>query len=128
MVGCGAIDKKSDLEFYPVKKESFNKYINQSSTAKEPNLAKDVHLINRDYPIEISIYKNGSWYYNLDNLDDGIGTWKYNNGRLELFAHRTLFDMHIKIEGTAKGAPELVLKFSDRFGPRTLKVENINLK
>jgi len=128
LLSCGAGNQKSDLDFYPIKKESFQKYINARSSNTGADLTKDVHIINRDYPIEISIYEDGKWYYNLDNLDDGYGTWKFKNGRLELFAHRTLFDMHINIEGTGEGAPNLVLKFSDRFGPRTIKVEKRNLE
>jgi hypothetical protein len=128
LISCGAESQKSDLEFYPIKKESFNKYINAEKASDDIDLSKDIHIVNRDYPIEISIYEDGKWYYNLDNLDDGFGTWKYKNGRLELFAHRTLFDMNINIEGTAEGAPNVVLKFSDRFGPRTIQVEKRNLK
>lgn len=125
--GCGVNKEKSPVTFYPVKKESFAKYVNQKKISGTPNLSEDIHIINNDYPIEISLYKNGRWYYNLENLDDGEGTWKYNEGRLELFANRALFDIRIDIEGSSEGAPDVVIRFSDRFGPKTLKMEKVNI-
>ena len=124
-ISCGP-QEKSDVEFYPVKKEHFNKYINQKEMPSNPKLSEDIHIINNDYPIEISLYKNGKWYYNLENLDDGDGTWEYKDGRIKLHAHRMLFDMHIDVEGVGEEASNLVIKFSDRFGPSTLKMEKRN--
>ncbi len=127
LMSCGSKDSKTDLKFYPVKKENFQKYINQKPVTSDPNLLEDIHIINREYPIEISLYKDGRWYYNLDNLDDGFGTWEYKNGKIQLYAHRILFDMNIDIHGTSEGAPDVVIKFSDRHGQRTLPMEKRNL-
>ncbi len=129
LMSCSEIqpDKKG-LNFNKVEKESFSKIINKKSLREGANLQEDKYLLNRDYPIEISLYEDGKWYYNLDNLGDGYGTWKYKNGRLVLFAKRVLFDMYIDIEATDKNANNFVIKFSDRFGPRILRAENLNLK
>ncbi len=128
-ISCQEITQTpSDLKFYPIKKESFSQYINDKKMPSKPNLNEDKYIINRDYPIEISLYNNGTWYYNLDNLGEGKGTWVYKNGRLELFAQRDLFDMYIDIQAIKEDASEIIIQFSDRFGPRTLKVEKRNFQ
>ncbi len=129
LISCTEVQKsKNILNFNKVEKESFSKIINNKSLREGANLQEDKHLLNRDYPIEISLYADGKWYYNLDNLGDGNGTWKYQDGRLVLYAKRVLFDMHIDIEATDKNATKFVIKFSDRFGPRVLRAESLNLK
>lgn len=129
---CGATNKKTSLDFYPVSKESFSKFINKkdirSQQAEDVEYRKDIHLINNEYPIEISLYENGEWFYNLENLGKGKGTWIFKNGRLELFAERILFDMYIDIESADSMTNNLIIKFSDRHGPNVLKVENRNLE
>lgn len=126
---CGQQSKESKLEFFPITKMNFQKFLNKKRSFKaRADLSKDIHLVNNDYPIEISLYEDGSWYYNLENLGDGIGSWKYSNGKLELFAERILFDMYIDIEALDKEVNSVAIKFSDRHGPKVLKMENRNLK
>ena len=92
-----------------------------------PNLKSDKTLLNRDYPIEIAIYSDGQWYYDLPNLDTGKGTWSLENGRIKLFAKQRLFDMHIDVVAIEENAKNVVIKFRDRFGPRILNTEKINI-
>lgn len=125
--GCGAKSKRSELEFYPIKRENFQKFINKKGPRKEQDLSKDIHIVNNDYPFEISFYDDGSWYYNLANLGDGKGTWEFKTGKLELFAQRTLFDMYVDVESADAQSSSLIIKFVDRHGPKTLKMENRNL-
>ena len=128
LMSCNMINsKKSNLSFYKVDQKSFDRYLNKKNMRDGVNLQVDKHIINRDYPIEISLYENGEWYYNLDNLGDGRGTWKYESGKLKLHAKRTLFDMHIELESIKEDGSDIVIKFSDRFGPNTLKIEQLNL-
>lgn len=129
IVSCGQnSDKpKSELRFFEVKSDDYAPYINQKAAPAEPNLQEDKSIINNDYPIEISLYKDGKWYYNLPNLDDGFGTWKYEGGTIKLHASRMLFDMHISIEAVEEGAKEVAIRFSDRFGPKVLAMEKLNV-
>ena len=62
-------------EIFPLK--SFTKLINQKSiySKEEVNPNIDFSLINQDYPVEIWLYENNQYYYDLPNLGDGIGTW-----------------------------------------------------
>lgn len=125
---CGLNKEKSQLSYFKVEANDFTKYINQKPMPSEPNLSEDKAIINNDYPFEIALYSDGRWFYNLPNLDTGSGTWKFENGELKLFASRTLFDMKIDIKALEEEAARVALKFSDRFGPQVLKMENVNIQ
>jgi len=129
LLSCGSNEEspKSKLVFFEAKVSDFDKYINRKSTPDEPNLQEDRTIINNDYPIEISLYEDGKWYYNLPNLDDGFGTWEYDGGVIKLHASRTLFDMNITVEAVKEEAKEIAIRFSDRFGPKVLTMEKRNL-
>lgn len=127
LTACGANKEQSNLQFYEVKKSHFDHLVNQKDMPKDPNVNSDITILNRDYPIEIALYKNKKWYYDLPNLGEGEGTWEYENGVLKLFAKRSLFDMHIDVVATEELAKSVAVKFSDRFGKQVLKVEKINL-
>lgn len=128
MVSCQSQDK-SDLVVFETTKEDFNKYINFKVLPAEPNLSIDKTIVNNDYPIELALYNDGKFYYNLPTLadGDGSGTWVFKNGKLRLYAQRRLFDMHIMIKALEEGAGTVGIEFSDRFGPQFLKMENQNL-
>lgn len=125
ITGCKGIDgeSKSELRFFTADQSDIEAYINQKPLPDNPNLKTDKSLLNRDYPIEVALYNDGKWYYDLPNLDTGRGTWKFEDGKIKLFAERDIFDMYIEVVATDKDASKMVLKFSDRFGPRVLKTE-----
>ena len=128
LVSCG---KKDNLDFYEVEKKDFDHLINDSkkrTTSKPHDLdfAKTKTILNRDYPIEIALYDDGKWFYDLPNLDKGSGTWKYTEGRLELFAERDLFDMHIDVVVLEEDGKIIGIDFVDRHGRQVLPVEKIN--
>ncbi len=117
---------KTELKLFEVKSSDFDQIINSKPLPSDPNLNEDKTILNRDYPIEIAIYNDGKWYYDLPNLDTGTGTWKFENGKIKLYAERDLFDMYIDVVATEEGAKAMAIKFSDRFGPKVLKVETVN--
>jgi len=121
-------EDKSELKLFEVKASDFNQIINDKPLPRDPNINQDKTILNRDYPIEIAIYNDGKWYYDLPNLDTGTGTWKYQDGKIKLFAKRALFDMHIDVVATQEGAKAVAIKFADRFGPKVLNVEKINFE
>jgi hypothetical protein len=122
--GCG---KQGKSKLFRVEENALNKYVNQKQMPQHPNLTLDKAIINNSYPIEIALYKDGRFYYNLANLGDGQGQWKHANGKIELKAKRTLFNMYIEVHGSDEHAQELSIQFSDRFGPNTLKMVNSNI-
>ena len=129
ILGCGVRQEEaSPLQFFDVQEGAYAKYVNNYSMPNEPNLTLDKTIYNNDYPIEIAIYKDGKFYYNLPTLDDGHGTWKEVNGKLELFARRKLFDMFIEIHPNDQEVKNVKIKFSDRFGPKILNMNNSNIQ
>lgn len=122
--GCG---KQGKSKIYPLKEGAITKYVNQKGLPSDPNLTLDKSIINHSYPIQIALYKDGKFYYDLPNLGDGKGTWKESGGKIILKAKRTLFDMYIEIHGSDKEAQNVSIQFSDRFGPTTLKMANLNI-
>lgn len=120
-------EEKGELRVFKITNKEMSPLVNDKPMPEVPDLSTDKTLLNRDYPIEVALYNDGSWYYDLPNLDTGRGTWKMEGGVIKLFASRTLFDMHIDIVATEEGAKSLVLKFRDRFGPRVLETEKINI-
>lgn len=128
LAGCIAdLSKDTELKTFQVKKEDFNYLVNSSAPSPTPNLSLVKKVVNDDYPIELSIYENGQFYYMLENLGDGFGTWEFKDGKLALFAERDLFDMHIDILAIEEKAQKIVIQFRDRHGLKTLSALPHNL-
>lgn len=124
LAACG---KQSGDKLFNVDKAALTKFVNQKPIPSEPNLSLDKSIVNDSYPIEIALYNDGRFYYDLPNLGDGKGTWKLSGGKIELKAKRSLFDMYIDVLGTDEAASTLTIQFTDRFGPNTLKMMNVNI-
>lgn len=128
LCSCGkSLKDKSDITFFKVNEKSFSKYINPKSIPEQPNLSLDKTIYNNEYPIEIAIYENNKWYYNLPNLGDGKGEWRIEDGRIKLFAKRTLFNMYIDIISNDVDANSVKIQFTDRFGQQNLPMQNLNI-
>lgn len=121
---CG---KHSNSKDYPIKSDEVARFVNDKAMPADPNLTLDKAIVNTDYPIEIALYKDGRFYYDLPRLGDGHGTWVHKNDHIELKAKRTLFDMYIEIHSADEGAHNLSIQFTDRFGPNHLEMKNVNI-
>jgi hypothetical protein len=124
VTACG---KQGSNKLFPIKESNIETFVNQKEMPSDPNLTLDKAIINNSYPIEIALYKDGQFYYNLANLGDGKGTWQFSDGKIELKAKRTLFNMYIDVLGSDPENKTLTIQFSDRFGPNTLKLMNVNI-
>lgn len=124
--------KPTDVKFYQVEQADFDHIINKKDhkTVKSGkiDLANYKTLLNRDYPIEVAIFDDGTWYYDLPNLDTGSGTWKFVAGNIRLHANRPLFDININVVATAEKAAKISVEFSDRHGYNLLSAEKINIE
>jgi hypothetical protein len=109
IVSCG---KGGSAKLYKIEAGALSKFVNQKKMTSKPNLSMDKSIVNNSYPIEIALYNDGRFYYDLPNLGDGKGTWKLNKGVIELRAKRTLFDMYIELQGTDVNANSLTIQFS----------------
>lgn len=123
-MACG---KGGGTKTYALKEESLQGFVNAKALPADPNLTLDKSIVNNSYPIEIALYNDHQFYYNLPTLGDGHGTWNYKNGKIELKAKRTLFDMYIEVMGADEANTSLTIQFTDRFGPNTLKMVNSNI-
>jgi hypothetical protein len=119
-IACGA---KKEAVHIKVERASFGSIINDKAMPKEPNLNEDITIRNRDYPIEIALYNDGQWFYDLPNLGSGQGTWKYLNGQIKLHAIRDMFEMNIDVLAVSENAEKVAIQFYDRFGSNFLQVE-----
>lgn len=106
---------------------AYTKFVNQKNMPSDPNLTIDKTIINHKYPIEIALYKDGRFFYDLPNLGTGKGKWKYEDGKIELRASRKIFDMYIEVYGADASIEAAAIQFNDRFGSNTLKMESKNL-
>ena len=68
------------------------------------------------YPIRLAIYDDGQFYYQVDQLGNGTGTWKYEDGGLKLTTRRKIFDMNFYVTAVSAEGDKLVVKFFDRHG------------
>ncbi len=120
-VSCG---KKSKTKFYSITEANLSKFVNDKDLPANPNLTLDKSIVNNDYPIQLALYKDGKFYYDLPNLDEGNGTWTLNNGQIVLKSKHRLFDMRIDVRALDVNADNLAASFIDRHGPQTLKMDN----
>jgi hypothetical protein len=123
-ISCG---KQGRSKVYPLNDKAITKYVNPMPMPADPNLTLQKSIVNNSYPIQLALYSDGKFYYDLPNLGDGKGTWKKTDGKILLKAKRTLFDMYIEIHGSDEDAQNVSIQFSDRFGPNTLQMTNLNI-
>jgi len=122
LVACG----RDQHKFVKVRESSFSQLINQKDLSLEPNLSLDKTIVNTEYPIEIALYKDHRFYYDLPNLGDGTGTWSYEDGHIVLRSSRDIFDIKIDVLSMDEAAKEISIRFIDRFGPNVLKMRKTN--
>lgn len=125
---CYSCTGKSDgVKLYSAKSAAeYSKFVNQSAMPETPNLTVEKSIVNTKYPIEVALYNDGNFFYDLPNLGTGKGKWKYTDGKIELKASRKIFDMYIEVYGADEKIENAAILFSDRFGSNTLKMDNNN--
>jgi hypothetical protein len=125
---CKGVDSesKSELRFFKVSEAKYQEIVNEKPMPKDVNFNIDKSVANRDYPIEVALYNDKKFFYDLPRYGTGQGTWEIVDGKIHLFAETRLFDMHIDIVSLDEEANKLALKFRDRFGPKILSAEKLN--
>lgn len=110
-----------NYEVYEKDQEFFETLLNKNP---QDTAAKDtIVLEDQSYPISLQLYKDGRFYYYLKRLGDGWGTWDYKKGYLHLYAERKIFVMEFEIHALEQNGNALSLEFSDRFGPKFLRLQ-----
>lgn len=130
-VSCG---QKGSLDFKDDQRlddEQRDFLVNNKNMPSSPDLAEDAFIANYDYPVELSIYEDGKFYYNLDNLGDGKGTWKVVDGIIHLNAKHKLQNFNMDIDMNfyvykGDGENQYEVSFKDRFGQKEMDVKVLN--
>ncbi|MBL7665997.1 MAG: hypothetical protein JNM93_12755 [Bacteriovoracaceae bacterium] len=126
-VACQELSNNtSQVKVFLREESHYLKLVNDSKN--EANLNKDIYLANDDYPIELALYENKRFYYNLPNYGEGYGSWKYDQGKIQLEARTAHFPMHIDLVSVEEKGTGFAITFRDRFGPKVLKVDLANVK
>ena len=129
-VACG---KKAEVKLFKAQEESYSKFINAkpSPPVEDPNISLDKNLVNDQYPIEMSLYSDHKFYYNLPNLGDGFGTWKYEDGKIVMKTKREILgkdiDMTYELQANDPSAENISVQFSDRWGAQSFRMKKNNL-
>jgi hypothetical protein len=120
MMACQPLEKaERNYEVYEKDAEFFQPLMNDASGEQK------IVLEDQSYPIELQLYRDGRFHYHLKRLGDGWGTWSYKKGFLHLYAERKLFVMNFEIHGIQQDGDALSLEFSDRFGPKFLRLQKL---
>lgn len=121
--GCrNTYESARPYQVFPKDETFFKAVINDSETSEQL-----VTLHEDNYPISVTLFKDGRFSYTLRKLGDGWGKWKYSatEGYIDLYAERTIFVMQMQIRATDPANPNaLALEFSDRFGPKYLSLSS----
>lgn len=124
MVSCRPeFRSQNPFTWYPKDKKFFSGFINNKNTPTEINRTQVARLVNHAYPIELALFSDGKFYYYLENLGDGTGTWSFLDGQLKLYAERKLFAMNIGIHSISESDKDIAVDFTDRFGTQYLQME-----
>ncbi len=111
-------DTKNPFVYKKASLQDFSSYINN----KDQKSQEKVILVNSSYPLELTLYQGGQFYYFLENLGDGTGHWQFKEDHLYLYAERDMFVMKFNIH-QAEGLSLPVVQFNDRFGPKYLELD-----
>jgi hypothetical protein len=78
---------------------------------------------NQKYTMRMALFDNGKFYYQVENLGNGIGQWKYKDGYVNLYAPRAMFDIDINLFAAEATGEALSMQFLDRFGHNAVRAQ-----
>lgn len=117
LAGCSSsemkmIENHRDPEF-------FNQLLNADQDA--PLAAQKIQEIKllqtgEQYPIRLVLFKNGQFFYDVDELGTGYGEWVYQDGGLRMTAKRKFFDVNFYVSAAYPTGNDMIVKFYDRKG------------
>lgn len=74
----------------------------------------------KEFPMRFVLFDNKTFYYQVDRLGNGNGTWTYHDGGIEMVANRPFFDLSLYLSAANSEGNALVFRFLDRFGFNTV--------
>ncbi len=73
-----------------------------------------------EFPMRFVLFDNHTFYYQVNRLGSGMGTWSFFEGGLELAAQRPVFDMTLYLSAATLEGNGLTFRFNDCFGLNTV--------
>ncbi len=120
MVSCGP---KKSLIANPREPAFYDSLVNPAATSSnvQTKLAT-VKIIQSgsEFPMRFVLFDNNTFYYQVDRLGNGNGTWSHHEGGLEMLANRPIFDLKLYLSAANGKGDALVFRFLDRFGFNTV--------
>ncbi|MFN9066739.1 MAG: hypothetical protein ACK5V3_05890, partial [Bdellovibrionales bacterium] len=124
VAGCNS---KFSMVSSPREPEFFQELINPASlSAQMPNKLEETQLLatGDEYPMRFVMFDNGQFFYQVDRLGEGYGTWSFQEGGVRLFANRKLFDMSIYLGASSDVGDEMQVRFLDRRGFQNVRIQH----
>lgn len=130
LFSCG---KKAEVKLFHASEASYQKYVNPTTapTTEGADISGHKNVINEKYPVQVSLYADHTFYYDLPNLGDGHGTWEYSNGRIVMKTKREIFgksyNFDYELQAMDENAENVALQFTDRWGAQSFPMRKNNL-
>jgi hypothetical protein len=103
--------------------ESFYRpVISEMNAPNKVEMIKAKLIYSDQYPMRLALFGNQKFFYEIDELGDGWGEWKMEDGFVKLFAPRNYFDMRLVLSGADKKGDAKILRFRDRSGVQSIAV------
>lgn len=129
LFSCG---KKAEVKLFHASEASYQRFVNPATapTADNPDISGHKNVINEQYPVQVSLYADHTFYYDLPNLGDGHGTWEYSDGRIVMKTKREILGKNItmtyELQATDETGENVALQFTDRWGAQSYRMRNNN--
>jgi hypothetical protein len=130
LFSCG---KKAEVKLFDAPEASYQRFVNPTTapTGDNPDISGHRNLVNDQYPVQVSLYSDKTFYYDLPNLGDGHGTWEYSDGRIVMKTKREILGKNIEmiyeLQANDETAENVSLQFTDRWGAQSFRMRKNNL-
>lgn len=106
--------------------DQYDQYISQKNAPSgSPDLENDTKISNSTYKMDLYLYKDGKFHYDMENdwgIIDGNGTWKYDGGSLKLLAKEAKYDLLMIVQTDNAEGSKISVQFRDREGRKKLNL------
>ena len=127
---CGRDENKSaKVRYVEFSEDQKIGLVNQGELNINTQIQSSVSLVEEEYGIMLSMFKDHKFYYKITGIGEGAGFWKYNEkGYFHLHANysRSPSGLNFFIINLDESGENLDVLFDDRFGVQRRSVTVIN--
>ena len=118
-------ESKNPFTYYQKDAQFYQQFVNAAAAPESVDRSKVLTLRNDEFPMELALFGDNRFYYYMETLGDGFGTWEFDQDKLHLYAERTLFVMHMNIRSIDEADNQIAVDFIDRFGTQYLTLDPV---